>query len=98
VRRRLVLFAADVNRFCPLATVVAATLVCLPSILLVLAGKLAMKVMLERYVLSLILATVAIRGLAKLVVRYAVHNVLSAEHQPAGEPVNSPPRGAVRQP
>ena len=92
------MFAADVNRYTPLATVVTATAVCLPSILLVLHGKLAMKSMLERYALALILATFAVRFVAKLVVRYAVRNVLAAERRPPAEPVKPTSRGAVRQP
>jgi hypothetical protein len=92
------MFSADVNRWCPLATVVTATACCLPSILLVLSGRLAMKSMLERYVLALVLATYAVRFLAKLIVRYAVRNVLAAERTPATEAVKPTPRGAVRQP
>ena len=92
------MFSADVNRYCPLATVVSATAFCLPSILLVLSGRLAMKSMLERYVLALILATLAVRFVAKLIVRYAVRNVLAAERKPSTEAVKPPPRGAVRQP
>jgi hypothetical protein len=99
MRRGLVAFATDVNRYCPLATVVIATAVCLPSIRLALSGKLAMESMLERYVLSLILALYAVRFLAKLIVRYAVSNVLDAERKPqVSETVKPTPRGAVRQP
>ncbi len=92
------MFAADVNRYCPLAIVTTATAFCLPSILLVLHGRLAMKSMLERYALALILASVAVRFVAKLIVRYAVRNVLAAERNPATEAVKPTPRGAVRQP
>ena len=99
MRRGLVAFATDVNRYCPLATVAIATAVCLPSIMLALSGRLAMESMLERYVLSLILSLYAVRFVAKLIVRYAVRNVLDAERKPpATENVKSTPRGAVRQP
>jgi hypothetical protein len=81
MRRRLMLFAADVNRFGPLAMVSLATFVCLPSFMSFLGRKLDAVTMLERYAVSLLLATIAVRLLSRMVVTYAARNVIETERQ-----------------
>ncbi len=112
MRRRLILVAQDLYRFCPLAIVGLATLVSIPSLRLLARGELDATQVLERYALALILASVAMRTLTRMVLRYAASNVLAAERRrgqpnpgeqppprPSANPsvVNSPDAQAVRQ-
>ena len=55
--RKARVFAADVNRFGPLAVVSLATVVCLPSLLEFFGGRLAIASMLGRYCVAFVLAT-----------------------------------------
>jgi hypothetical protein len=74
MRERLPIFAADVNRFGPLATVSLATVVCLPSLLEFLHGTLAIGSMLGRFCAALALATLGVRALSRILLRYALQN------------------------
>ncbi|GEM_PF-2321410 len=78
-RERLTGFAADLNRLGPLAIVSLATAVCLPSLLEFFSGRLAIGSMLGRYCLALLFATVAVRTVSWVVLRYAVKNAAEAE-------------------
>lgn len=78
MRERLAVFAADVSRFGPLAVVSLATLVCLPSLHEFLAGQLAIGSMLGRYCVALFLASIGVRAVSGVLMRYAVKNVTEA--------------------
>ena len=79
MREKLAIFAADVNRFGPLAVVSLATVVCLPSLLEFLAGQLVIASMLGRYCAAFVLATLGVKAVSRIVLRYAVKNATDAE-------------------
>ena len=74
MRERLPIFAADVNRFGPLGTVSFATFVCLPSLLEFLHGTLAIGSMLGRFCAALALASLGVRVISRILLRYTVQN------------------------
>ncbi|MGD0440443.1 MAG: hypothetical protein ABSB52_07415 [Acidimicrobiales bacterium] len=74
MRDRLTVFAADVNRFGPLAVVSFATIVCLPSLLEFLSGQLAIASMLGRYCAALLFASLGVKAVSWVVLRYAIKN------------------------
>ncbi|MGA2803307.1 MAG: hypothetical protein ABSF89_02780 [Acidimicrobiales bacterium] len=79
MRERLTVFAADVNRFGPLAVVSLATIVCLPSLLEFLSGRLAIASMLGRYCAAFVLATIGVKAVSWVVLRYAIKNATDEE-------------------
>lgn len=79
MRERLGVFAADVNRFGPLAVVSLATVVCLPSLLEFFGGRLAIASMLARYCVALLLATVGVKVVSRIVLTYAIKNLTEEE-------------------
>ena len=79
MRDRLTVFAADVNRFGPLAVVSLATVVCLPSLLEFLSGRLAIASMLGRYCAAFLLATIGVKAVTSVVLRYAIKNATDEE-------------------
>ena len=79
MRDRLTVFAADVNRFGPLAVVSFATVVCLPSLLEFLSGQLAIASMLGRFCAAFLLASLGAKALSRIVLKYAVKNLQDAE-------------------
>ncbi|MGD0984102.1 MAG: hypothetical protein ABSA65_09845 [Acidimicrobiales bacterium] len=79
MREKLSVFAADVNRFGPLAVVSLATVVCLPSLLEFLSGRLAIASMLGRYCAAFVLATLGVKFVSWVVLRYAVKNATDTE-------------------
>ncbi len=79
MREWLPVFAADVNRFGPLAIVSLATLVCVPSLLEFLRGTLAIGSMLGRYCAAFALATLGVRVVSRVLLKYAVQNATGAE-------------------
>jgi hypothetical protein len=79
MRERLSVFVADVNRFGPLAVVSLATAVCVPSLLEFLAGRLAIASMLGRYCAAFVLATVGVKVVSRVLLKYAVKNATQAE-------------------
>ena len=66
MRERLGVFAADVNRFGPLAVVSLATVVCLPSLLEFFSGRLAITSMLGRYCAAFLLATIGVKAVSSV--------------------------------
>ncbi|MGO9964517.1 MAG: hypothetical protein ACLPUG_13965 [Acidimicrobiales bacterium] len=79
MRERLGVFAADVNRFGPLAIVCLATVVCLPSLLEFFSGQLAVASMLGRYCAAFLLATLGVKAVSSVVLKYAIKNATDEE-------------------
>lgn len=84
-RRDLRAFVIDVQRFRPVATVVAAALFMLPSLAELAAGNLSAVSFLVRLALALIVCAVLVWILTGLVLRYArMHAQRPAEGEPLG--------------
>jgi hypothetical protein len=79
MRDRLSVFVADVSRFGPLAVVSLATFVCLPSLREFLGGRLAISSMLGRYAVALALASLGVKAVSWVLLRYAVKNATQGE-------------------
>ncbi|MGA2528121.1 MAG: hypothetical protein ABSG36_03045 [Acidimicrobiales bacterium] len=78
MRERLPIFAADLSRFGPLGVVSFATVVCLPSLREFLSGQLAIGSMLGRYCAALFLASIGVRTVSWVLLRYAIKNATEA--------------------
>jgi hypothetical protein len=82
-RRDLRSFVIDVQRFRPVATVVAAALLMLPSLADLAGGNLSAVTFLVRLALALAVCAVLVWGLTGMVLRYArMHAPRPAESEP----------------
>lgn len=82
MRDKLMALSADVYRFGPLATVSLATIACITSLRELLAGQLSTATMLERFMIALLLATIAVRNTSRILMYYATRNVINSEQRP----------------
>lgn len=74
-------FAADIYRYCPLAIVALATVANVGTFRAAAHHQMDATSVLARFALALLVATVAVRCLARLLVSYATRNVVDEQHQ-----------------
>jgi uncharacterized membrane protein len=85
-RRDIRSFVVDVQRFRPMATVVLASLLTLPSLFEVAAGNLSAVTLLVRLALALVVCAVLVWAVTGVILRYAR---LHAQVPPEGEQYGS---------